>query len=266
MVIRLTFPVYRRLQHAYARAIPDRQFPRPDSQFLIRAPKKENLVSLKPFINFVIQSAFQMKKIQEYEQDIASIRSMMERSVKFISLSGLSGVLAGLYALGGSAAAYYTVQYPESPLQTRSQAIQTSEALTTLVLIATIVLIASISTGLWLSNKKAKKHGLKLWNSASRQLVFNMAVPLVAGGIFILIMLYTGHFGLAAPASLIFYGIALIQVSPNTFDEVRYLGFSEIVLGLISAILPGYGLIFWAVGFGVLHIVYGAIMYNKYDK
>ena len=79
-------------------------------------------------------------------------------------------------------------------------------------------------------------------------------------------MLYTGHFVLAAPASLIFYGLALIQGSVNTFDEVRYLGFSEIILGLISAIYPGYGLIFWALGFGVLHIIYGGIMYNKYDK
>ena len=79
-------------------------------------------------------------------------------------------------------------------------------------------------------------------------------------------MLVTGHFGLAAPASLIFYGLALIQASLNTYDEIRYLGFSEIGLGLISAMLPGYGLIFWALGFGVLHIVYGAIMYNKYDK
>jgi len=127
------------------------------------------------------------------------------------------------------------------------------------------VLVASIVTGLWLSNKKAKKHGLKLWNSASRQLVVNMMVPLVSGGIFILIILYTGHFGLAAPACLVFYGLALIQGSTNTVDEVRYLGFSEIILGLISAMVPGYGLIFWAIGFGILHIIYGVIMYNKYD-
>jgi hypothetical protein len=79
-------------------------------------------------------------------------------------------------------------------------------------------------------------------------------------------MLYTGHFGLVAPACLIFYGIALIQGSSNTFDEVRYLGFCEIGLGLLAACLPGYGLIFWTLGFGVLHIVYGTIMHNKYDK
>jgi hypothetical protein len=89
---------------------------------------------------------------------------------------------------------------------------------------------------------------------------------MVTGGLFILIILYTGHFGLAAPTSLLFYGLALIQGSSNTFDEIRYLGYCEIILGLISALYPGYGLIFWAIGFGILHIVYGVIMHNKYDK
>lgn len=205
-----------------------------------------------------------MKDVHEYEKDLASIRSMMERSAKFISLSGLSGVLAGVYALIGAAAAYYVAHYPVSPLAFRQYSI--SDRFSTLVLIAALVLAASLTTGLLLSKRKAKKHGLKFWTPSSQRLFLNLAIPLVTGGIFILIMLFTGHFGLAAPASLVFYGLALIQASSNTFDEIRYLGFSEIILGLIAAAIPGYGLIFWALGFGVLHIVYGGIMYNKYDK
>ena len=207
-----------------------------------------------------------MKDIPEYEKDLASIRTMMERSAKFLSLSGLSGVLAGIYALAGATAAYYVVHYPISPFRYRIYSINEGDTIYKLIFIAVLVLVASISTGLWLSNKKARKAGTQLWSQTSQKLVVNLSIPLVTGGIFILIMLYTGHFGLAAPASLIFYGLALIQASGNTVDEVRYLGFSEIILGLISAIYPGYGLIFWALGFGVLHIVYGAIMYNRYDK
>lgn len=207
-----------------------------------------------------------MKEIHDYEKDIASIRSMMERSAKFLSLSGLSGVLAGVYALIGAAAAYYLMQYPDSPLNYRSYYTRGNATLLDLLLIAFTVLLASVTTGLWLSHKKAKRSGLSLWNSASRQMCLNLAIPLFTGGIFILIMLYTGHFGLAAPACLIFYGIALIQASPNTYTEVRYLGFCEIALGLVSAMYPGYGLVFWALGFGVLHIVYGSIMYKRYDK
>jgi len=207
-----------------------------------------------------------MKEIPEYEKDLASIRTMMERSAKFISLSGLSGVLAGVYALCGAIAAYFLVHYPISPFRFRIYSVNDGNTLYKLIFIAILVLIASVATGLYLSNKKAKKNGMKLWSQTSRTLALNISIPLVTGGIFILIMLGTGHFGLAAPASLIFYGLALIQGSVNTFDEVRYLGFCEILLGLISAIYPGYGLIFWALGFGVLHIIYGGIMYNRYDK
>jgi len=207
-----------------------------------------------------------MKKIGEYEKDLASIRTMMERSAKFISLSGLSGVLSGIYALCGAAAAYYFILFPRSPFQYRVDTIEEPEIIFPLVTIAAIVLVASIGTGLWFSRRKAARHGLKLWSTTSRKLLLDISIPLLSGGTFILIMLYTGHFGLAAPACLIFYGLALIQGSANTFDEIRYLGFSEILLGLVSAALPGYGLLFWATGFGILHIVYGAIMHNKYDS
>lgn len=207
-----------------------------------------------------------MKEIKEYEKDLASIRSMMERSVKFISLSGLSGVLAGIYALIGAAAAYFIAQYPVSPFQYRTYSVQQTDVLTKLIVVALLVLIASVATGVIFSNQKAKKHSVNVWNTASKQLVFNMAVPLVSGGIFTIIMLANGHMGLAAPAMLIFYGLALISASANTYVDIRNLGFCEIVLGLISAAMPGYGLLFWAIGFGVLHIVYGLILYNKYDR
>lgn len=206
-----------------------------------------------------------MKEIPEYEKDLASIRTMMERSAKFLSLSGLSGVLAGVYALIGAAAAYMLVPYPIVALRSANYS-SDPDTIYKLLVIAVLVLTASISTGLWLSNKKARKSGSRLWTPTTWKLAVNISIPLVSGGLFILIMLYSGHIELAAPASLVFYGLALIQGSANTFDEVRYLGFSEIILGLISAIFPGYGLIFWALGFGVLHIVYGGIMYNKYDK
>lgn len=207
-----------------------------------------------------------MKQVSQYENDIASIRIMMERSAKFISLSGLSGILAGVYCLAGAIAAYYVSYYPYSLFSYHIEFINDPLILFELTCIALIVLVLSVSTAVWHSYRKAKKLGLKLWSATSRKLLHNISVPLVAGGIFVLIMISTDHFALAAPACLLFYGIALIQGSDNTFNEIRYLGFLEIVLGLVAAIFPGYGLIFWATGFGILNIIYGVIMYNKYDK
>src|SRR5687767_7004380 len=121
-----------------------------------------------------------MKPVQEYEQDLASIRSMMERSFKFISLSGLSGVLAGVYALGGSVAAYFVARYPVLPCEMRTYSIQPLSVITQLLTIAAVVLILSIGTGLWLSSRKAKKHGLTLWTAASRRMFINMIIPLAS--------------------------------------------------------------------------------------
>lgn len=207
-----------------------------------------------------------MKEVQEYEKDIASIRTMMERSVKFISLSGLSGVIAGAYALLGAGYVYYLVYYPYSPFGFRFYYANESQIIVQLLAIAMIVLVLSIATGYWFSLQKAKKLGVTIWNKASQQLMIDLLIPLLTGGLFILILLSRGYYGVAAPACLVFYGLALINASRNTYSEVKYLGFTEIALGLISALIPGYGLIFWAMGFGVMHIMYGAVMHFRYDK
>jgi hypothetical protein len=207
-----------------------------------------------------------MKEIQEYEKDIASIRSMMERSVKFISLSGLSGVLAGAYALAGAALAYYIIYYPNPPYGFRLHYVNEQSIISNLIIVAVLVLLLSLGTGLWLSSRKATRLGTTIWNKVSKQLFKDLSIPLVTGGILIIIMLSRGYAGFVASACLIFYGLALIYASRNTYKEIQYLGFIEIGLGLFAAALPGYGLIFWSLGFGVMHIIYGSIMHFRYDK
>lgn len=207
-----------------------------------------------------------MKSIEQYEQDLASIRTMMERSAKFISLSGLSGILAGTYALIGSALAYFLIQYPLPITTYRQESIQQPSVIWKLLVIAMAVLLASLLTGFWLSYRKAKQQGTSVWNETSKRMLINLTIPLITGGAFILILLFNGHYGVLAPACLLFYGLALINASSHLYEEVRYLGYSEILLGLISASLPGFGLLFWAIGFGILHIIYGSIMYRKYDR
>jgi hypothetical protein len=206
-----------------------------------------------------------MKEIQDYEKDIASIRTMMERSVKFISLSGLSGILAGVYALAGAAVCYYLLYYSNAFFGLRFQIVN-DRLILQLLAIATVVLLASIGTGYWLSARKARKLGIRVWNKPSQQLVTDLLVPLATGGLFILILIDQGYFGIIAPACLIFYGLALSYAGRNTYREIQYLGFTEIILGLLSALLPGYGLLFWALGFGVMHIIYGAVMHFRYDQ
>jgi hypothetical protein len=218
---------------------------------------------------------------KELQSELASIRSIMERSSKFISLSGLSGILAGIYALMGAYVAYDILGEDATHVMVRSRMpVDTNTSVTGLVasgnlfdgiairlaVVALIVLIASIATAILLSIRQAKRKGQPMWGSVSRTLLFHMAVPLIAGGAFILILLLRRHYGIVSPASLMFYGLALVSASNFTFADVKYLGLCEILLGLIAACVPGYGLLFWAIGFGVLHIIYGARIYLKYDK
>ena len=209
-------------------------------------------------------------KEEELHNELASIRNIMERSSKFISLSGLSGILAGVYALIGAGIVYKEL-YPQIPKLNRSTiglfygSHISVDALYVLV-VALIVFLLSIGTGVFLTIRKAKKNNQPVWGNTSRTLLLNMLVPLVTGGVLILILLDRGYYNVVAPLCLIFYGLALINASNFTFKDVRYLGLLEIVLGLTTACIPNYGLQFWAIGFGVLHIIYGSIMYLKYDR
>lgn len=201
---------------------------------------------------------------KDIHSEIASIKDIMERSSKFISLSGLSGIMAGVYALIGAYISYKLV-YPNN-FSYRNHYVNEPEILFQLASLATAVLLLSIITGIWLTLRKAKKNNQNVWNPSSKRLLMSLAIPLLTGGILILIMIYRGAFGFVAPACLIFYGLSLVAGSQFTYKDVRWLGICEIILGLAAALVPGYGLIFWTIGFGLLHILYGSIMHFKYDK
>ena len=205
-------------------------------------------------------------KEEELHKELASIRNIMERSSKFISLSGLSGVLAGIYALIGAVIAYFIIRHNSDAHGFFTAIWRYINVLLYLSAIAVAVLLLSVVTGIILSVRKAHKRGESIWNKTSKLLLFNVAVPLVTGGIMVVILLYNAGIGFIVPAMLIFYGLALFNAANFTYSDVKYLGIIDIVLGLITACFPKYGLYAWALGFGVMHIIYGSIMYLKYDR
>lgn len=205
-------------------------------------------------------------KEEEIYSELSSIRNLMERSSRFISLSGLSGVLAGLYALTGALVAYRIVYREGSGLRLRDFYVNDPLVLWPLFAIALAVLVLSITTGVWLTIRQAKRKGENFWNPVSRRLLTSLCIPLFTGGLLILALIARGEYDIIAPVSLIFYGLALVSGSHYTYSDVKFLGFLEIALGLLAALMPGFGLIFWVIGFGFLHILYGAIMHFKYDK
>lgn len=204
-----------------------------------------------------------MKEQRNYIQDLAEIRSMMERSSKFLSLSGLAGVMAGIYALAGVWIANAVLDFnPDSIMYRPAE----TTGLINVILLAVLILLLSVGTAMFLSYRKAVKRNENAWNLASRQMIANMAIPLSAGGILLFVLLSKGLIGLIAPLTLLFYGLALYSAGKYTYNEIRFLGLIQMGLGLMSSYFIEYSLLLWALGFGVLHIVYGIYMHLRYER
>ena len=197
---------------------------------------------------------------QEYLKDISEIKSLMNRSSRFISLSGLSGIFAGVYAIIGAAVAYFFL------LPKGDFVVLHSWNFKMLLGLLLLVAVLSVVTAFLLTTRKAKQNKVPIWDTTTKRLLLNFIVPLLTGGIYILIKLNSQHYGLTASLMLIFYGLALVNASKYTIGNIKYLGYVEIVAGLICAALPGYGFWFWIFGFGVMHIIYGSIMYMQEKK
>ena len=205
--------------------------------------------------------------------DLREIRSLMERSRYFIGLSGLSGISAGLAALGGVAliVAYQVAAGQDLLFIQRSFRLTSDHpwGIAPLPFLATVaagVVCVALLGGYYFTARRARRLGQRILGEQSYRLAWHLAVPLAVGGVFCLALIYHEHGGLIAPVTLVFYGLALLNGSGYAKEELSYLGYVELILGLVSCFFIGFGLYFWALGFGVCHIVYGLWMYRKYDR
>jgi hypothetical protein len=203
------------------------------------------------------------------QEDLQAIRAIMERSSKFLSLSGISGILAGAVALLGAAVAWFVilgsqgVQY--SAIIRGMDGSSGSPIAFYLALDALLVLVLSVSGAVYFSFRKARSARQELWVRSTRQLLVHLIIPLFTGGIFILILLFRGNPELIVPAMLIFYGLALVNAGKFTFGEIQSLGVIQIGLGLLAGFFVNHGLLLWATGFGLMHIMYGTLMYFRHE-
>lgn len=201
---------------------------------------------------------------EKHQEDLVHIRSMMERSSRFISLSGLSGVFAGLSALLGGVYVYQLFKANGIEYFEDNHQLYSTSLITELILAAFVILFFALAFGIFFTVRKSKKLNLPIWTSATKNMLFNLAIPLIAGAVFCFALVYHQMFILVAPSTLIFYGLALLNAEKYTYSDIKYLGFSEVILGSIALFFVGYGLVFWILGFGILHIFYGLLLFKKY--
>lgn len=209
-----------------------------------------------------------MNNQEEQINALTDIRKMMERSSRFISLSGLSGVFAGIVALIGAYLAKQEISDYTNKINYESGVSGDISIEFNLIKLALAVIVIAFVGGFLFTYRKAKKNNLPIWDKTSKTLLVNLFIPLVAGGLFIIALLFNYPYpgGLIAPSCLIFYGLALVNASKYTLTDIRFLGYLEVILGITCMFFIGNGLLFWATGFGVLHIIYGLVMYFKYER
>ncbi|MDX5419218.1 MAG: hypothetical protein LPK09_08365 [Hymenobacteraceae bacterium] len=207
-----------------------------------------------------------MKQQQDQLEALHEIRNIMDRSSRFISLSGLSGVAAGVSALAGAAVVKWYFSQHNINYYSNLGSSLTRENIAFLLAVAAAVLVIAFFTATYFTVRNTRKKNHRTWDNQSKRLLLNLAIPLATGGAFCAILVYHNILYLVAPAMLVFYGLALLNCSKYTLGDIRYLGIFEIILGLIASIFVGYGLTLWTVGFGILHIVYGALVYFKYER
>lgn len=210
-----------------------------------------------------------MKEKEQYLESISEIRSIMERSSKFLSLSGLSGIAAGITATIAGGIVYFNPNFGIADIS-NSLLFNTMLPINKIInnlIIAVITFIVAITLAYYFTRRNAKSKKMAIWDKTAKLLTIELAVPLIVGGIFVMIQLfYFKIITLAAPTMLIFYGLALFSASKYTVSDTRWLGIAEILLGIFALIFFGYGLLYWIIGFGLFHIVYGTVLYFKYDK
>lgn len=209
-----------------------------------------------------------MKEEQKHIEALHDIKDMMNRSSRFISLSGLSGISAGLCALAATIYIWPVWLAVRGKLQATDdiQLFPETNVQSLLTITGVFTFLSALLLAFLFTWMRSKKTNTSIWGSTAKRLMINTAIPLIAGAFVTYRLLELELIGLIAPSCLIFYGLALLNGSKYTVSEIRWLGICQIILGVINLWFIGYGLIAWAIGFGVLHILYGALMWWKYER
>jgi hypothetical protein len=225
------------------------------------------ILRIEKYLHTLYFKVLSMSDKNQPFETLQDIKRIMERSSRFISLSGLSGVAAGICAfIGTFFASDWIEEYYQHDSSTGFTDDDFQKLKMNLLALALAVLAGALVSAFYFTWRRAKQNHLPVWDLSSKRLVINLLIPLVTGGLLTLAMLQNNEWRYIAPLSMIFYGLSLVNASKFTLSDIRYLGLCEIVLGLINTQFIDYGLYFWGAGFGILHIVYGFIMWWKYER
>jgi hypothetical protein len=199
----------------------------------------------------------------EASENLKVIRQLMERPIRFSTMSGLSAILAGAAALAGLAADWHVwCSYDRRTAMWLNLAVWGG------------VFVVAFAATMILTRLRERKQGMPSWSRIKKRILLTILPPFAAGaGLTAAIMYrwYTGdgpnEWGLIPAVWMLFYGVALWQLGEFSPIEVRLLGAAFLAAGLISAArYQSFPYSYWTLGltFGGFHIVYGIIVWVRH--
>ena len=222
-----------------------------------------------------MQSTFQMSinmKEQEIKDTLSDIRNMMERSQKVVFLDGTAGILAGIWAIIGAIAVSLVIYGTVTPLwMTSVQPVADASAHTFIILsVICVAVFCAAFLSVWnMSRRRAIKQGMEfVLDAGSRNLLKTFFSVMVVGGLACLTPIANGLWSLIPGFMLLFYGLALVVISPIAFKIpiTSLLGYIMIAIGIAALCLPTYGLCLWTIGFGLVHLLWGIWFSLRYNR
>ena len=175
------------------------------------------------------------------------IRETMERSKVFTSVPGYGGALMGATAIGAAIVAHH------QPLIGNWLIVWLVEA------------ALAFAVGLFALWQKSKNSGESLVSVPARKFASAFAPPIIAGVVLTALFYYRGFFEFLPCAWLTLYGTAVVTGGAYSVRIVPVVGWIFVALGAVAAFAPAsWGNVLMALGFGVLHIVFGLIVARRY--
>jgi len=186
----------------------------------------------------------------------------MQQTSTYFSLRGWTGILLGIYGLLIVYLVHMLTNTYGDGFDGSSQLPIALLEIAIMVFAVVTVLISLIT--LWIrAKRRAKRHNEKLWSSLSKKLRFHTLIPLLLFVIILIIIANKGYYSSITPLLLLLYGIFLLNLSRFSSGRLKYLAIADIFLAIIAYFVFDKEMLFLGLGFGIFHIIYGLMTFNK---
>jgi hypothetical protein len=196
--------------------------------------------------------------LEEARENLRVIRQTMERSTKYSTLSGLSGVLIGLAAIAGVLATnWLTGDAPPGASVYRHPS--------ALALVWVSVLVMAVAIDFACNKRRAARVGKHVVSPLGAHIVLAALPAFLAGGVLTLFFYQHALLYYVWGVWMLSYGLAISAVGLFSVKPVLALGAAFVLAGAVTLLLPlPYHLYMMALTFGGFHIGYGVVMARKH--